>query len=117
MVGCFLGLADQHFLMNFHISALSPSCSAAGGLIGLFPLAIWTITDSFSMPPNGTLPLNTSTASIANAKTSADLDAAVGLELGSGEPMIFGASQRENPATPGIAAVVKIGFGMVGMRP
>ena len=69
------------------------------------------------MFPNGIFPLNTSTASIANAKTSADLDAIIGLELGLGGSMISGASQREDPATPGVAATVKIGFEMMGLRP
>ena len=40
MLGRLLRFADQHLSMDFHISALSPSCSAACGLAGLFPLAI-----------------------------------------------------------------------------
>jgi hypothetical protein len=74
-------------------------------------------TDSFFMLPNGTFPLNTSTASIANAKTSAGLDAIIGLELGLGGSMISGASHREDPATPGFAAIVRIGFETMELRP
>ena len=117
MIGRLLGLADQHCSMNFHISALSPSCSASRGFAGLFPLAIWMTTDSSFVPSNGTPPLNTSTASIANAKMSAHLDVSVGSELGLGRSMISGASQREDPATSGVVAIVKIGFEMMGMRP
>ena len=116
--GRSLGFADQHLSMNFHIPGLSPSCSAAWGLVGLFPLAIWITTDSFLVFPNGTFPLNTSTASIANAKMSAGLDAVMGLELDFvGGSMISGASHREDPATPGVASIVKIGFEMMGFRP
>ena len=118
IVGRSPGFADQHFSMNFHISAVSPSCSAAWGLVGLFPLAIWKTTDSFLTFSNGTFPLNTSTANIANAKTSADLDAVMGLKLALvGGSMISGASHREDPATPGVASIVKIGFEMMGFRP
>jgi len=48
---------------------------------------------------------------------SADLDAIIGLELRLGGLMISGASQREDPATPGVAAIVKVGFEMMGLRP
>ena len=118
IVGRLPGLAAQHLSMNFHISAVSPSCTAACGLAGLFPLAIWITTDSFFMFPNGTFPVNTSTASIANAKMSAGLDAVGGLEFAlPGGSIISGASHREDPAAPGVAATVNMGFDVMGLRP
>ena len=40
IVGRLFGFAVQHFSMNFHISAVSPSFSVPWGLAGLFPLTI-----------------------------------------------------------------------------
>ena len=112
IVGRLLGFADQHFSINFHISVVRPSCSAVGGLTGRFPSRIRTTTAPFVISGNGTLPEKTSKASIANAKTSAGLDAA----FCSG-PMISGANHRGEPATPGVAAVAKTGFEVIGVRP
>ena len=64
----------------------------------------------------GTFPVNTSTTSIANANTSAGLDAVTGFVLLGGS-IISGASHREDPATPGVAAIVKLGFEVMGLRP
>ena len=114
MVGRLAGSADQHFSMNFHISVVRPSFSAACGLGGLFPWAIWMTTVSFLMFPKGTVPVNTSTASIANAKTSARLDAPTGVPGGA---MISGASHRDVPTTPVVAATVKAGSEMIESRP
>jgi len=112
IVGRSLGFAFQHFSMDSHISAVT--CSLAG----LFPLAIWMMTDSFLMSPNGAFPENTSTASIANANMSAGLDAVMGLELALlGGSVISGASHREDPATPGVAAIVRIWVEIIGLRP
>ena len=70
------------------------------------------------MFPNGTFPVKTSTASIANAKTSAGLDAVRGLDLALlGGSIISGASHREDPATPGVAAIVNMGFEVMELSP
>ena len=67
---------------------------------------------------NGTSPVKTSTASIANAKMSAGLDVIGGLELSFlSETIISGAYHREGPGIPGVAAVVNIGFETMGPRP
>ena len=71
--------------------------------------------DPFFMFPSGTFPVNASTVSIANAKTSADLDALGGLELA--ESMISGASHREGPGIPGFLATVNIGFKVMEVKP
>jgi len=62
------------------------------------------------MLPNGTFPVNTSTVSIVNAKTSAGLEAVGGLEfaLPCGS-IVSGASHQEDPAAPGVAATVNVG--------
>ena len=118
ILGRLFGFWFQHFSMNFHISKVRPSCSAASGLSGLFPPTICGRTRPLFMFQKGTLPVNTSTASIANAKTSADLDAVNGLEPAPvGGSMISGASHREDPTTPWVATTVKAGFEMMGLRP
>ena len=76
------------------------------------------ITDPLVMFANGTLPVKTSTTSIANAKTSPNFDAVICLEsVFLGGSMISGASHRGDPAVPGVAAIVKVGFEMMGVRP
>ena len=118
IVGRLFGSASQHLSMSFHISIVRPSCSAACGLPGLSPLTIWSAARIFPTSLNGTLPANTSTVSIAKANTSANLDAVGGLELAlQGGLIISGASHREDPATPGVAAIVKVVFEMMELRP
>ena len=83
-----------------------------------FPWAISTGTILSFMFPNGILPVKTSTASIANAKTSAGLDPVVdSVPASLGKSKISGARHREVPTAPGVAVIVKVGFEMMGPRP
>lgn len=76
------------------------------------------MTAPFVIFANGILPVKTSTVSIANAKTSPDFDAVVCLEVPFfGGSTISGASHRGDPAVPGVAAIVKVGFEVMGVRP
>ena len=115
MVGRLFGFASQHFSTNLHIFTVRPSCSAARGLAGLFPLTIWVTTDPPSVLLKGTSPEKTSTTSMANANTSAGLDDITKLELAlSGGSMISGASLRKESVG---TAIMKLGFEVMGLRP
>jgi len=118
IVGRFLGSVCQQLSMSFHISLVSPTAWAFAGISGLSPSKIVDATTSFSSSSNGTLPVKTSTASIAKENTSAGFDSTASalLFLGRGR-MISGASHLEVPRVSGVAATVKPGPELMGASP
>lgn len=118
IVGRFLGSCCQQVSRSFHISVVRPTARAFLGFSGLPPREIRNTTASFLSSSNGTLPVKTSTASIANENTSAALDSVTGIALPLREGvMISGASHLETPTAPGVAATVKLGSELMGANP
>lgn len=74
IVGRTMGFESQHLRSNPHISVVRPTSSAFGGNSGLSPLKIRVTAPGLPNSENGTFPVKTSLANIANAKTSAGLD-------------------------------------------
>ena len=118
IVGRFLGLCCQQLSKSFHISSVSPTARAFSGISGRPPREIRSTTASFFCSSNGILPVNTSTANIPKANTSAAFDSITGmlLPLRTGV-MISGASHLEVPTAPGVAATVKLGSELIGASP
>ena len=119
MVGRLLGFCCQQLSRRFHISSVSPTARAFSGISGRPPREMRSTTASFFCSSNGILPVNTSTANIPKANTSAGFDSITGmllLPLRAGV-MISGASHLEVPIAPGVAATVKLGSEFMGANP
>ena len=116
--GRFFGFCCQQLLSTFHISTVSPSAPAFRGISGLPPREMRSTTGSFFFSPNGTLPVNTSTASIAKAKTSAAFDSSTGtVPRLRGGVIISGAGHTDAPTSPDATATVKLGSKLMGANP
>ena len=97
---------------------VSPTSCAFSGISGRPPWQIRTTTASFFCPPNGMLPVNTSTANIAKANTSAAFDSITNRPVPfRGGIVISGASHLEPPTLPGVAATVKLGSELISANP
>ena len=118
IVGRLSGSCCQHLWRSFHISSVSPTAWASLGISGLLPRNIEATTASFFCLSNGILPVNTSTANIAKANTSAGFDSITGTLLPlRGGSIISGAAHLEDPTAPGVAPAVKLGPELMGASP
>ena len=118
IVGRLLGSCCQQLSRNFHISLVSPACRASPGIFGLSPSETRRATDSFLSSANGTLPVKTSTASIAKENTSPGFVSVIGVPLHPREGlMISGASHLEVPTACGVAIMVKLGWVLKDANP